>query len=78
MNRDVSHSLSLEGKTALVTGGSRGLGRAICLHLARAGAFVIVNYGSSSVAAEETLGMIRESGGDGEHCTIRRKGFRGR
>ncbi|MDQ7783383.1 MAG: 3-oxoacyl-[acyl-carrier-protein] reductase [Desulfomonilaceae bacterium] len=65
MNRDVNHMLSLEGKTALVTGGSRGLGRAICLCLARAGAFVVVNYARSSAEAEETLEKIRDAGGSG-------------
>ncbi len=65
MTRDITHFLSLEGKTALVTGGSRGLGRAICLNLARAGAFVVVNYSSSSSAAEETLSLIHEAGGNG-------------
>lgn len=67
MNPDVVRLLCVEGKTALVTGGSRGLGRAVCLNLAGAGAFVIVNYASSPAAAEETLGMIREAGGDGRH-----------
>jgi len=65
MNSDITQLLSLEGKTALVTGGSRGLGRAICLNLARAGAYVVVNYSSSSTAAEETLAKIREAGGKG-------------
>jgi len=58
--------VSLEGKPALVTGGSRGIGRAICLSLARAGAFVAVNYRSSEEAAHLTLDSIREEGGIGE------------
>jgi 3-oxoacyl-[acyl-carrier protein] reductase len=51
---------SLEGKTALVTGGSRGIGRAIALELARAGAAVTVSYRSGREEAEE---VAREAGG---------------
>lgn len=46
--------ISLEGKVALVTGGSRGIGRSICQHLSEAGATVYINYASNSAAAEET------------------------
>lgn len=53
------------GRTALVTGGSRGIGRGICLALAARGAWVAVNYASSAAAAEETLAQIRAAGGDG-------------
>ena len=58
--------VSLDGKTALVTGGSRGIGRAICLSLADAGAFVAVNYRSNEEAARLTLDLIREEGGTGK------------
>ena len=58
--------MSLEGKNALVTGGSRGIGRAICLRLASMGAQVFVNYVSNSAAAEETRKMIVDAGGKAE------------
>ena len=51
---------------ALVTGGSRGIGRAICLELAGNGHYVIVNYHTNSKAAEETLALIHQAGGTGE------------
>jgi 3-oxoacyl-[acyl-carrier protein] reductase len=55
----------LEGKTAVVTGGSRGIGRAICLKLAKMGAVVYINYVSRSEAAEETKKLIDDDGGKG-------------
>jgi 3-oxoacyl-[acyl-carrier protein] reductase len=53
-------------KCALVTGGSRGIGRAICLELATAGYYIVVNYRSGADEAAKTLAMIRAQGGDGE------------
>ncbi len=50
---------------ALVTGGSRGIGRAVCLEMARAGYEVVVNYRSDEAGAVETLEMIRRIGGAG-------------
>ncbi len=52
----------LNGKVALVTGASRGIGRAIALRLAQAGADVIVNYAGSEAAAAETVAKIKELG----------------
>jgi 3-oxoacyl-[acyl-carrier protein] reductase len=54
----------LAGKVAIVTGASRGIGRAIALQLAGAGGKVVVNYASSSTAAEELVAQISQSGGE--------------
>ena len=56
----------LAGKVAIVTGGSRGIGRAASLALAEAGAHVLVNYRTNEEAAEETLQRVRDAGGSGE------------
>lgn len=56
----------LSGKIALVTGGSRGIGRAICLELAGRGATVIVNFNSSGDAAREVVAEIEANGGQAE------------
>jgi len=53
----------LAGHVALVTGGSRGIGRAIVLRLARAGATVVVNYRERQDAAEETVALVAAAGG---------------
>lgn len=53
----------LSSKNALVTGASRGIGRAIALELAKRGAFVIVNYNGSKEKAEETVAEIIKNGG---------------
>lgn len=58
MNKD------LAGKTALVTGASRGLGQGMAIRLAAAGALVAVNYASDKEAAAETVRKIEDAGGE--------------
>ena len=58
--------MSLKGNVALVTGGSRGIGRAVCLELAGRGAAVAVNYAGNSRAAEETAELCRALGAEAE------------
>ena len=55
-----------EKKVAIITGASRGIGRATAVELAAAGYFVIINYNSNEAAAVETLKQVRVAGGDGE------------
>lgn len=59
----MSFKLSLENKVAIVTGGSRGIGRAIALEFAERGAAIVVNYNKSPEAAEEVVKRIQEAGG---------------
>ena len=53
-------------KVAIVTGASRGIGRAIATELAGNGMYVVVNFAGNVESAEETLRLVREAGGDGE------------
>lgn len=55
-------------KTAIVTGGSKGIGRAICVELAREGCYVVINYLQDQQGAEQTLAMVQAEGGQGEIC----------
>lgn len=57
--------MSLEGKHALITGGSRGIGRGIGLKLAESGVNLAINYVQNKKAANDTLAQVRESGADG-------------
>lgn len=56
----------MDQEIALVTGGSRGIGRAIAVALAESGRHVIINYRRNQAAAEETLALVQAKGGTGE------------
>src|ERR1051326_7926972 len=58
----------LKGKTAIVSGGGRDIGREVSLAFARAGANVCVNYASSADAAKATVGDIEKAGGRAIAC----------
>ncbi|WP_269622482.1 3-oxoacyl-[acyl-carrier-protein] reductase [Prochlorococcus marinus] len=60
----MTSSSILHGQTAIVTGASRGIGKAIALSLANAGAEVVVNYANSLEKAEEVVNKIKASGGN--------------
>ncbi|MRG46055.1 3-oxoacyl-ACP reductase FabG [Chitinophaga sp. SYP-B3965] len=53
-------------KFALITGGSRGIGRAVCIKLAEQGYNILINYKGNTVAAEETLAAVKAKGVEGE------------
>jgi len=53
-------------KGAIVTGASRGIGRAICIELARCGYQIAVNYASDELGASETLDLVKREGADGK------------
>jgi 3-oxoacyl-[acyl-carrier protein] reductase len=56
----------MEKKIALITGASRGIGRAVAVALAGAGCHVLINFRNRQTAAEETLGLVQQNGGSGE------------
>lgn len=60
---NISESLNLDGRVAIVTGGSRGVGRATVERLARVGARVVINYLSDERAALETVSVVEGEGG---------------
>src|SRR5437879_3376960 len=55
--------MSLEGRTALITGGGRGIGRATAIRLAREGARIAINYKGNAEAAEEAKRLVEKGGG---------------
>jgi 3-oxoacyl-[acyl-carrier protein] reductase len=57
--------MRLDGKVALITGGSRGIGRSVALRLADAGAFVYINFHANEAAASDTMKAVQQAGGDG-------------
>ena len=59
---------TLAGKVAIVTGSSRGIGRAIAVELARQGCIVVVNYAANAALAEEVVALIAREGG--EACAV--------
>jgi 3-oxoacyl-[acyl-carrier protein] reductase len=67
-SENASNTGLLSGRVALVTGGSRGIGRAIAVALGRRGATVVVNYASRTDAAEETVAQIAAAGGTAVTC----------
>ena len=64
--------MNLKGKTAVVTGGSRGLGRAICLELAAGGANLVFCFAGNEAAAQETAQACRALGAEVDHlrCNV--------
>ena len=67
--------MEVETPVALVTGASRGIGRAIALELGRRGYIVIVNYAGNQILAEEVVTQIANEGGQAEavHCDVSQK-----
>ncbi len=55
-------------RIAIVTGGSKGIGRAVCVELARENCYTVINYMADKPGAEQTLSLVEEAGGRGETC----------
>jgi len=55
-------------QVAIVTGGSGGIGRAVCVELAQTGCYLVVNYMRNKEGAEQTLAQVLAAGGSGEIC----------
>lgn len=64
--------MKLKDKVAIVTGGSRGIGKAICLDLAKQGAKVVVNYSKNIEAGEQVVDEIKKAGGEASiyQCSV--------
>src|SRR5580658_6949635 len=63
--------IDLSGKNALITGGTRGIGRAISLTLARAGAIIGAVYRSDHAAAKSTMDSLESISGQGDHFALK-------
>lgn len=68
MSNEQDKEQDKEQEIAVVTGGSKGIGRAVCVELARNGCYLVVNYMGDKQGAEQTLALIEEQGGQGEIC----------
>src|SRR5688572_13860664 len=64
-SRGFTNMFDFKDKVVFVTGGSRGIGRAICVGFAKASATVVFSYAGNEAAANETMGMITSAGGKG-------------
>ncbi len=63
--------IDFSGKIVLITGGSRGIGKAAALMFARTGAEVLITYAGNSKAAQNTITLVKKSGGSGESFRLR-------
>jgi 3-oxoacyl-[acyl-carrier protein] reductase len=66
MSNEQDKEQGKEQEIAVVTGGSKGIGRAVCVELARNGCYVVINYMGDKQGAEQTLALVEEQGGRGE------------
>ena len=65
-NKQKDQENHIDRKIAIVTGGSKGIGRAICVELARCACYTVINYMGDKNGAEQTLAMVEAAGGRGE------------